>query len=246
MRSSRVVDPLAGRACTGIPLSRWWWQGQMGGGCLSRVAFAFCALTLALGAATASAQLAPLFSFGTPGSGAGQFQTPIGVAVQHRTATSTSPTAPTRGSRSSTPPPSSRAPGAGGSRTARAGRGLQEELPAGHSRFGTGPVRQSHEHRGRHQADQGVHRRRRQQRGVPVHLERPLQGDNRWHHHSAGPLPGRRGRGRGSDRQPVGGRREHQQHLRVRYQGQVRAKWKGPRSVKRSGSRSTRPTTPST
>ena len=34
------------------------------------------------GAATANAQLAPLFSFGTPGSGAGQFQTPIGVAVQ--------------------------------------------------------------------------------------------------------------------------------------------------------------------
>ena len=54
----------------------------MAEGSLARVAFSLCALTLALGAATASAQLAPLFSFGTPGSGAGQFQTPIGVAVQ--------------------------------------------------------------------------------------------------------------------------------------------------------------------
>ena len=54
----------------------------MGRGSVARVALSFCALTLALGGATANAQLVPLFSIGTPGSGAGQFQSPIGVAVQ--------------------------------------------------------------------------------------------------------------------------------------------------------------------
>ena len=82
MRSSRVVDPIAGRTCTGIPLRSWWWRGQMGRGSVASVALSFCALTLALGGATANAQLVPLFSIGTPGSGAGQFQSPIGVAVQ--------------------------------------------------------------------------------------------------------------------------------------------------------------------
>src|SRR5262249_18764431 len=63
----------------GIPLSSWRWRtGRVSlAGALS-----LCALTLALGGATANAQLAPLFSFGTPGTGAGQFETPVGVAIQ--------------------------------------------------------------------------------------------------------------------------------------------------------------------
>jgi DNA-binding beta-propeller fold protein YncE len=50
---------------------------------VAKVAFAVCALTLALGAATAHASfLSPISSFGTPGSGAGQLSTPVGVAIQ--------------------------------------------------------------------------------------------------------------------------------------------------------------------
>jgi NHL repeat len=82
MRSSRVLDLVAGRPRTGIPLGSWWCRGHMAQACLARVSLSVCALTLALGGATAHAQLAPLFSIGTPGSGSGQFQTPIGVAVQ--------------------------------------------------------------------------------------------------------------------------------------------------------------------
>jgi DNA-binding beta-propeller fold protein YncE len=50
---------------------------------LARVAFAVCAATLALGATTAHAALfLPLSSFGSQGSGDGQFQSPLGVAIQ--------------------------------------------------------------------------------------------------------------------------------------------------------------------
>jgi DNA-binding beta-propeller fold protein YncE len=50
---------------------------------VARIAFAVCAVTLTLGAATAHASfLSQISSFGTPGSGAGQFQTPVGVAIQ--------------------------------------------------------------------------------------------------------------------------------------------------------------------
>jgi hypothetical protein len=42
---------------------------------------AVCALTLALGAASAQALLLPISSFGSQGTGAGQFLTPVGVAV---------------------------------------------------------------------------------------------------------------------------------------------------------------------
>ena len=50
---------------------------------MARIAFAVGALTFALGAATAHASLlSPISSFGTPGSGAGQLTTPLGVAIQ--------------------------------------------------------------------------------------------------------------------------------------------------------------------
>src|SRR5262245_25953527 len=48
---------------------------------LARVAFAVFAATLALGATTAHALFLPLSSFGSAGSGPGQFQAPVGVAI---------------------------------------------------------------------------------------------------------------------------------------------------------------------
>src|SRR5262245_9172182 len=48
---------------------------------VARHALAACALTVALGVTTAHALFLPIGNFGSPGSGAGQFQNPVGVAV---------------------------------------------------------------------------------------------------------------------------------------------------------------------
>jgi sugar lactone lactonase YvrE len=80
MRPSRVSDLVAGRTHTGISAGSWC-RVRLGPAPVARVALAACALTLALGATTAQALFLPLSSFGSPGSGAGQFLNPVGVAV---------------------------------------------------------------------------------------------------------------------------------------------------------------------
>ena len=74
MRPFGVSDPVAGRthSC----------RGRLGLARTASGALAACALALSLGATAAQAQLfLPLGSFGSTGSGSGQFQTPVGVAV---------------------------------------------------------------------------------------------------------------------------------------------------------------------
>src|SRR5262249_24129565 len=81
MSRSRFVDPVAGRTLTASPVARWR-LGGVGRPRVARIACAVGALPFALGAATAHASfLSPISSFGTPGAGAGQFTTPIGVAI---------------------------------------------------------------------------------------------------------------------------------------------------------------------
>src|SRR5215475_14671373 len=82
MSRSRFVDPVAGRTLTPSRVARWRLGGE-GPPRVARIAGAVGALTFALGAATAHASLlSPVSTFGTPGSGNGQFQSPLGVAVQ--------------------------------------------------------------------------------------------------------------------------------------------------------------------
>src|SRR5215468_9778569 len=82
MSRSRFVEPVAGRTLTASRVARWG-LGGVGPPRVARIAFAVGALTSALGAATAHASLlSPISSFGTPGSGNGQFQSPLGVAIQ--------------------------------------------------------------------------------------------------------------------------------------------------------------------
>src|SRR5262249_5629908 len=73
MTPSRVPEAVAGRRHTGMLAASW---------CRVLLNSAACALTLALGATVAHAQLfLPLGSFGGTGSGAGQFLDPLGVAT---------------------------------------------------------------------------------------------------------------------------------------------------------------------
>src|SRR5262249_6858110 len=78
MRPFRVPHVMGGGARTGTSAgSRC--RARVGRACM--VTAAVCASTLALGVATAHAILVPLSTFGSQGSGVGQFQTPVGVAV---------------------------------------------------------------------------------------------------------------------------------------------------------------------
>src|SRR5215475_2428463 len=82
MRPSRVSHLVAGRWRTRIVGDRWGW-GRGGAARVARGACAVCALTVPLGAATARAVLlSQISSFGGGGSGAGQFQAPVGVAIE--------------------------------------------------------------------------------------------------------------------------------------------------------------------
>src|SRR5262249_11267024 len=85
MRPFKASDLLAGRRGTRVFRGRWD-PGDFSRRRVTKIALALCALTLTLGAATAQAQLfLPLSSFGSTGSGAGQFQGPVGVAVDQAT-----------------------------------------------------------------------------------------------------------------------------------------------------------------
>src|SRR5262245_65122617 len=85
MTRSRFPDLVAGRALTGNLVASSSYRGRFGPAGVARVAGAACALTLALGATTAHALFLPLSSFGSAGSGAGQFQAPVGVAINQST-----------------------------------------------------------------------------------------------------------------------------------------------------------------
>src|SRR5262245_24693061 len=85
MTRSRVPDLVTDRALTGNLVASSWYRGRFGPARVVRVAGAACALTLALGATTAHALFLPLGSFGSTGSGAGQFQAPVGAAVRQST-----------------------------------------------------------------------------------------------------------------------------------------------------------------
>src|SRR5262249_23361974 len=78
MRPFRVPHVMGARARTGISMGRRC-RARVGRARMTMAAVG--ASTLALGVATAHAVLVPLGMFGSQGSGAGQFQTPIGVAV---------------------------------------------------------------------------------------------------------------------------------------------------------------------
>src|SRR5262245_6045109 len=90
MTPSRVPDLVAGRALTGNVVTSSWCRvrvDRMPGWSQARsvisLAFAVFALGAALAAGTAQASLlSPSGSFGSQGSGNGQFQGPLGVAVQ--------------------------------------------------------------------------------------------------------------------------------------------------------------------
>src|SRR5262245_1942579 len=82
--STRFQDliPSAARGTARIGIvARSRCQDRVGPALMARVALAICASTFMLGAATAHAVLVPRSTFGSQGSGAGQFQTPVGVAV---------------------------------------------------------------------------------------------------------------------------------------------------------------------
>src|SRR5262245_1674418 len=82
MRPSRVSHLVAGRLRTRIVGDRWG-RGRGGAARVARGACAVRALTVPLGAATARAVLlSQISSFGGGGSGAGQFQAPVGVAIE--------------------------------------------------------------------------------------------------------------------------------------------------------------------
>ena len=57
------------------------WTARLGAARVTSIALAGCALSLALGASTAHALFLPISHFGSQGSAAGAFVTPIGVAV---------------------------------------------------------------------------------------------------------------------------------------------------------------------
>src|SRR5262249_31496705 len=82
--TSRVPDLVAGRGLTGnlVASSRWVRvnPARVAGGALT-----VCAVMVALGASTAPAPFLPLCRFGSTGSGPGQFQAPVGVAVNQST-----------------------------------------------------------------------------------------------------------------------------------------------------------------
>src|SRR5262245_18731551 len=80
MSPSRFADPIAVRTPTGTRAGSLD-PARVGTARVARVARGVFALTLALGATPAHAFCLPLSHFGSPGSGAGQFQTPVGVAV---------------------------------------------------------------------------------------------------------------------------------------------------------------------
>jgi hypothetical protein len=82
MKASRLSDRVAGRIHPAFFAGNWYRvrfeRTRAGAG-----AFAACALAVALGATTAQASLlSPVSTFGSPGSGSGQLQTPIGVGIQ--------------------------------------------------------------------------------------------------------------------------------------------------------------------
>src|SRR5262249_29840861 len=80
LRPCRFADPIAVRTPSGTRAgSRD--PGRVATPHVARVARGVFALTIALGATPAHAFFLPLSHFGSPGSGAGQFQTPVGVAV---------------------------------------------------------------------------------------------------------------------------------------------------------------------
>src|SRR5262249_55078066 len=83
MRPSHSSHRGADRTLTRILVERTGSRVRVGPGRGARIASAVCAVTLTLGAATAHASfLSPISSLGTRGAGAGQFTTPIGVAIQ--------------------------------------------------------------------------------------------------------------------------------------------------------------------
>ena len=81
MRASRGLDLVAGKIGSATVVGSWFLV-RLGRARAASVALAACAFALSLGATAAQAQLfLPLGSFGSTGSGSGQFQSPIGVAV---------------------------------------------------------------------------------------------------------------------------------------------------------------------
>jgi NHL repeat len=83
MRPSAVSHRVAGRTLIRILVGRTRCRVRAGTARVARIAFAVCAcaLTLTLGAAANASFLSQISSFGTAGSGAGQLNTPVGVAI---------------------------------------------------------------------------------------------------------------------------------------------------------------------
>ena len=80
MRPSHVPDRVADRTRSTSSIgSRY--RVRLGTARGATAVLAVCGLTLALGVTTAHALFVPLGSFGSSGSGAGQFNTPVGVAI---------------------------------------------------------------------------------------------------------------------------------------------------------------------
>ena len=82
MRSARVshlvADKIRGAV---IVIGSRWCRLRPGPARVASGTIAACALALSLGATPAQALFLPLGSFGSQGSGSGEFQTPVGVAV---------------------------------------------------------------------------------------------------------------------------------------------------------------------
>ena len=192
-------------------------------------------------------------SFGSAGSTAGQFQTPIGVAVDQRGGkVYVADSANARIQRFNKKGEFKAAWGWGVKDGTGGERGLQEPgrtarraSPASGAGQFTIPTSVAVDSsKGPSKGDR-VRRRRGQQRGPEVQPRRQVPGDDRRQHRPAGPFREPRGRGRRPERQPVGRRCRHRQRRRVRQRGHL------PPAVEPAGSpcrrsRSTRPTAPST
>ena len=87
MSPSRVSHRVADRTLIRILVGRTRCRVRESPARVARIAFAVCAVTLPLGATAHASFLSPISSFGTPGAGAGQLSTPIGVAIQQTSGT---------------------------------------------------------------------------------------------------------------------------------------------------------------
>ena len=247
MRPSNVSERVVAVPPTGSSSARRFGPARVASGVL-----AVCALTLALGATTAQRAVPAARPVSAARVLAPASSRPrSGWRSIRRAATCTSPTAATRACRSSTRPAPSSPPGGGELPTARR-RARSARAPARRASPARAPGQFSNptsiavDSSGGPSAGDVYVGDAGNNVVAEVRHQRQLPLDDRRQHHPAGPVLARRGRGRRPERQPVDRRWQHRQHHEFDAGGDVRPAVERHLSARRSRSRSTGPTTPST